>query len=186
MTCYGWHDLPQGLWIFNEYFNVIWYNILRLGTLSPSTFIHINMVAWNNKVTQISEKNLYIRNTLDIFSKFIDLLNFAVDRRDMQTARQTSSSEIHRLISYWLLKNRKIPKKVHWLQYIIFGIIRLFSSIFKCFNAFLMNSYIYFLVSDVQKILSDEHKSFTINDIVVVAMVTMTLKNNSDLDFLFP
>ena len=21
MTYYGWHDLPQGLWIFNEYFN---------------------------------------------------------------------------------------------------------------------------------------------------------------------
>jgi hypothetical protein len=22
VTCYGWHDLPQGLWIINEYFNV--------------------------------------------------------------------------------------------------------------------------------------------------------------------
>jgi hypothetical protein len=21
MTYYGWHDLPQGLWIINEYFN---------------------------------------------------------------------------------------------------------------------------------------------------------------------
>jgi hypothetical protein len=24
VTCCGWHDLPQGLWIFNEYFNNIY------------------------------------------------------------------------------------------------------------------------------------------------------------------
>ena len=23
VTYYGWHDLPQGLWIINEYFNFI-------------------------------------------------------------------------------------------------------------------------------------------------------------------
>jgi hypothetical protein len=37
VTYYGWHDLPQGLWIINEYFNVIFRMTTLLHEDTPGT-----------------------------------------------------------------------------------------------------------------------------------------------------
>jgi hypothetical protein len=44
VTYYGWHDLPQGLWIINEYFNYF-YNVLvftvSLNEMGTDSFFYL-------------------------------------------------------------------------------------------------------------------------------------------------
>jgi hypothetical protein len=46
VTYYGWHDLPQGLWIFNEYFKAIedWLQVFVHNIMQISMFINVTLI----------------------------------------------------------------------------------------------------------------------------------------------
>jgi hypothetical protein len=47
VTYYGWHDLPQGLWIFNEYFNST-YNIMAWLLLYNDNYLFFIFAHYNS------------------------------------------------------------------------------------------------------------------------------------------
>jgi hypothetical protein len=77
MTYYGWHDLPQGLWIINEYFKFLY---------KKKCFLEVSIICFyaQNKFTNMIHVILiyiiflFVEQKLDNCQLFIRLQNFLI------------------------------------------------------------------------------------------------------------